>query len=199
MQLNKEYPHLYNSWCGAKSRCRNPNNKDYARYGGRGVKFSSEWEHFKPFLEWAISSGWKDGLTLDRIDPNGDYEPSNCRWATVKEQNNNRRNNYFLTVNGKTRSCRYWSDLIGIPHTTVSYWIAKYGEDVAISKISSAMSNGYGGKPYAKGMRLYCTTNDTEYNSLRDAAKRLSLERTKLAKCVRTNTPYDGYEFVAID
>lgn len=76
-------------WNGAKNRCNNPNNKDYVNYGGRGIKFSKKWDNFVDFL--AYMGDKPAGLTLDRIDNDGNYEPGNCRWATISQQNNNQR------------------------------------------------------------------------------------------------------------
>lgn len=81
----------YMSWFLMKQRCTNPNNKDWHRYGGRGISVCHEWfNNSKLFVEWAESNGWAEGLTLDRINSNGNYEPSNCKWSTRKEQANNR-------------------------------------------------------------------------------------------------------------
>lgn len=82
---------LYDVWSQMKSRCENPNNKNYPGWGGRGIRVYSEWHEFKPFFEWAISNGYESGLTIDRRDNDGDYEPSNCRFVTTLVQNNNRR------------------------------------------------------------------------------------------------------------
>lgn len=83
---------LYRIWSGMKARCGNPNAPKYRLYGGRGVKVCDEWLHdFKSFYEWAMEHGYGDGLTIDRVDCDGNYEPSNCRWATIAEQNKNRR------------------------------------------------------------------------------------------------------------
>lgn len=82
---------LYNIWKNARQRCRNPRATDYDLYGRRGVKFSPEWDDFKAFREWALANGYSDELTLDRIDPDGDYGPTNCRWVTWKEQRHNQR------------------------------------------------------------------------------------------------------------
>ena len=82
---------LYNIWKNARQRCRNPKSPDYYLYGARGVKFSTDWDDFETFRAWALANGYQDDLTLDRKDPDGDYTPENCRWATWKEQRHNQR------------------------------------------------------------------------------------------------------------
>jgi len=80
----KGKPGIYQSWADAKSRCSNPNVKAYYRYGGKGIKVCIRWQSFEAFLE-DMGSEWQPGLTLDRIDPDGDYEPRNCQWLTRGE------------------------------------------------------------------------------------------------------------------
>lgn len=102
----------YNSWLAMKSRCSNPNYKSFQRYGGRGITVCDRWrESFEAFLE---DMGERpDGTTLDRVDPNGNYCPENCRWATVNEQQNNRTSTILVTRCGRTMSVVEWCRELG--------------------------------------------------------------------------------------
>lgn len=83
---------LYRRWADMKTRVKNPNCRSAKNYGDRGVSLCKQWEQYEPFRDWALSHGYRDDLTLDRIDVDGDYCPENCRWITIREQCRNKRN-----------------------------------------------------------------------------------------------------------
>lgn len=97
-----------------KQRCSNPKNKQYADYGGRGIGYHPLWESFAVF-QGEMQQGYKKGLTIERIDNSKGYSKENCRWATRKEQNNNKRSNIVLTYNGKTLPLALWAEELGVP------------------------------------------------------------------------------------
>lgn len=97
-----------------KSRCNNPKNKKYYRYGNRGVTVCEEWQQFEAFYKWAMESGYRNGLSIDRIDNDGNYCPENCRWATHREQANNTSKTIKIEFNGETKTLSEWADSIGI-------------------------------------------------------------------------------------
>ena len=94
-----------------KQRCCNPNNISYKYYGLKGIKVCSEWlDDFMNFYNWATENGYRDNLTIDRINADDDYKPSNCRWATCKEQSSNRGCNHWITYKGKTQTLTDWAN-----------------------------------------------------------------------------------------
>jgi len=102
-----------------RRRCNNPKSDYYNNYGGRGIKVCKEWNDYSNFREWALSSGYLENLSIDRIDVDGDYQPSNCRWATRKEQANNTRRNIKLTYKGVTKTATEWAREIGITKSAI--------------------------------------------------------------------------------
>lgn len=107
---------LFHIWSNMKARCSNKNLGSWKNYGGRGISVCSDWMRFEAFRDWALLNGYDENLTIDRIDVNGNYEPKNCRWTTMKEQARNKRNN--VVYKGKCLS--EWAEEMGIGLKTLS-------------------------------------------------------------------------------
>ncbi len=108
---------LYHIWEDMKNRCYNAKNKRYHSYGGRGITVCDEWKNdFKVFYDWAHLNGYSAELTIDRIDVNGSYEPTNCKWSTQKQQGNNRTTNRRIELNGVVKTVAQWCDYKGMPY-----------------------------------------------------------------------------------
>ena len=127
-----KYTRLYKIWGSMKKRCYNPNSPNYKYYGAKGIKICDEWKNdFKVFHDWAFANGYDENAeygkcTIDRIDVNGNYEPSNCRWIDVKSQERNRGNNNFITYNNETHCISEWAEILGINYITLHQRICKY-------------------------------------------------------------------------
>ena len=114
---NGQRTKAYRAWLGLRERCNNPFNRKYADYGGRGIKVCVRWNNFSNFLK---DMGEPDkGMSLDRIDNNGDYSPDNCRWATIQEQASNKRSNVWITHRGKTQTVTQWAREVDIKEDTL--------------------------------------------------------------------------------
>lgn len=135
-------------FCAMKQRCYNPNNKHYEYYGGRGITICDEWmDNLQSFFDWAFENGYKKGLTIDRIDVNGNYAPNNCRFVKMSVQCRNKRNNIMVTLNGQTKVLAEWCELLGrdyhIVHARLCRgWTLKKALMTPIKKSSSRNSNG---------------------------------------------------------
>lgn len=122
---------LYRVWQGIISRCQNKNNVEFQNYGGRGISICDEWrESFNCFREWANESGYKEGLTIDRIDNNGNYEPDNCRWVTSKEQARNTTKNIIFEHNGERYILKDLAHAFGINYNTLYNRLFSYKWDL---------------------------------------------------------------------
>ena len=110
---------LYRIWAEMKNRCSDPDSTAYKYYGGRGISVCTEWLNFEPFMKWALESGYTDFLTIDRIDVNGNYCPSNCRWTNMSVQANNKRTSRYVEYKNEKHTISEWSRLIGINKTTI--------------------------------------------------------------------------------
>ncbi len=117
---------IYSIWKGMKQRCCNKNSTKYKDYGARGIIICQEWlNNFICFYNWALKNGYADNLSIDRIDANGNYEPLNCRWVTLKEQNNNRRSNNNITIWNKTQNLELWCKELNIKRSQVYKLVQK--------------------------------------------------------------------------
>lgn len=111
---------FYEQYRGMLKRCYDCNAINYKDYGGRGITVCDEWRNDPAaFRDWAIENGWEEGLTLDRVNNDGPYCPTNCRWVTTKEQAKNKRSNLLLSFRGQTKIAADWADELGIPRKTL--------------------------------------------------------------------------------
>ena len=136
-----DYHNLFLVWETMRGRCQNPNREKYKHYGARGIKVCDEWNLAKNFCSWALKNGYKQGLQIDRINNDGDYEPSNCRWVTAKENSRNRRNTKFLTLFGETKCVAEWCETLPISQFTIYWWYKKLGKECTESKIKNVIAN----------------------------------------------------------
>lgn len=112
---------IYSIWNNMIMRCEDKNIPLYERYGARGITVCDEWKNFDNFYKWAMENGYSDNLTIDRINYNGNYEPSNCRWAGIITQANNTRRNFYIEYQGETHTLAEWSRIIGFKYDLVKH------------------------------------------------------------------------------
>lgn len=124
---NESNTKLYRTWQSIRYRCENKNNTAYYAYGELGVCVCEEWHEYIKFKEWAINNGYKDNLTIDRINPYGNYEPSNCRWITKSEQVFNRKNTLYIRVNGEEIIFAKYVKLTGARYNRLFEKLSKEG------------------------------------------------------------------------
>jgi hypothetical protein len=120
---------IYNIWRGMRDRTRRKSHPHYKNYGGRGIKVCKEWESFETFYTWAISHGYKEGLSIDRLDNDGDYCPENCKFSTREEQANNKRNNHIITVDGESHNIEQWAKILGVKRSAIAQRIKRKWSD----------------------------------------------------------------------
>ena len=194
---NINNPKLLYVWRTMKQRCLVPTCKDYRLYGGRGIRICDEWlNDFFSFNSWAEKNGYKEGLMLDRIDNDGNYEPKNCRWATSVEQANNKRTNVFITLNGETNTLREWCTFINI----------RYGTVEARLRRGWTIEQAFGIEPYNPPKRILKSRRKKvlqfsmdnvflrEWDSMYNAAEYLGCNPHYIKKtCLGEQKSYAGY------
>lgn len=119
LKYGETAPRLYNIWNKMRGRCMNELNKDYEYYGGRGISICDEWQEYINFYYWAMNNGYDDDLTIDRIDNDEDYSPENCRWATRKQQSNNKSDNHLINFDGETKTIAQWARSLGVKSSLI--------------------------------------------------------------------------------
>ena len=138
----KRHEKIYNVWYNMIRRCELPNDKSYNNYGARGIKVCEEWHDPGKFFEWAEETGYKHGLELDRIDVNGNYCPENCRWISHTANNNNKRNNVFVEMNGEEHTISEWCRILDVTAKKINYYRDKgYAGDKLYNKLTGGKEN----------------------------------------------------------
>jgi len=124
---------LYGIWVRMRQRCSDSNSSDYERYGGRGIKVCDEWNDFGNFHDWAHANGYKKHLTIERINNDGDYEPTNCKWVAPEKQARNKRNNRFIEFRGQKKTLAEWSEITGIDSSLLRYRLKRWSVEEALT------------------------------------------------------------------
>lgn len=164
-----------------KARCYNSNSPEYKNYGGRGIIVCDEWKNNrKAFKEWALKNGYKNGLTIDRIDNNKEYSSENCRWTDRVTQANNTSTNLYITYNGKTQSMADWCRELNLSYSTVRYrmsngWTAERAFEIKNGKKGCAHYEKlitYKGK--TQSIKNWCKELNLNYSTVKSRFSKLN-------------------------
>lgn len=170
---------LYRIWQGMITRCVNPNSKSYRYYGNRGVVVCDEWrKDFQSFREWALINGYAENLTIERINNNGNYEPSNCKWATLKEQQNNTRKNHIITSQGESLTLAQMSEKHNIPVGILTNRINNLGWDAESATTSPILIRH-------SGRRVIRIEDGKEFKTITEAGKETNCDNSYISKACR--------------
>lgn len=173
--IRRSLAHKYN---GMKQRCYNPKNSEYKNYGARGIGICEEWlSNPDSFFEWGVLNGYEKGLTIDRIDVNSGYEPKNCRWATMAEQQSNKRSNVMVECNGEMVTLAEASRRIGVSESAV--WM-RVKRGIPVDR-----------KPY-KWEKPVVRDDGVVFQSVKDAAKSVGVNDTKVSAVCNGNRKTTG-------
>lgn len=167
-------------WHGMKRRCEDPKHKGYESYGGRGITVCNEWRDYVTFARWAISHGYDDGLTIDRINNDGNYEPNNCRWVTIKEQLRNTRRNHLGTINGTTKTVTECAEEYGLDPNTV---LTRMSKGMSLQESLLKKTHRHGGR----GIPIRCIDTGEEFQSVTAVSEKYGFNTSCIARAVRLN------------
>lgn len=184
----KSRTRLYRIWCNMKSRCCNPNTPKYKDYGGRGIRMCNFWKYsFEEFARWAKENGYKDGLTIDRIDNNSGYCPMNCRWATPAQQSRNQRTNN--KYNGICLTD--WSKTLKVERRALHNFIKRNGWENAITFYTKKLNGEIARKNTC--VPVCCVELNLIFPSIIDAAECMGLDASNITKvCMGKRKQYKG-------
>lgn len=133
---------LYEIWQGMRTRCYRVTDARYHRYGGRGISICDEWKNdFVAFYDWANKNGYSESLTIDRIDNNGNYDPTNCKWSTAEKQCNNRESNIKITIGNTTKTLTQWCEIFDLEYSAIHARYVRNGFG-GIDELFSPTRNG---------------------------------------------------------
>lgn len=178
--------HFYWVWKAMKARCNNKNNKGYKNYGGRGIYYTSSWEEFKGFYKDMFSS-YKRGLTLERIDNNGNYCKENCKWILKSDQSKNRRNNIFVKYEGKNYKLFEISKLHGLKYARLYERLFRYKVP-----LEAALKNNF------KKRKAYTFSQKKMIAKCKDCRKdfnKKGANQLRCEKCIKKNYTKYHYEY----
>lgn len=168
---------LFSVYNTMKERCYNPSNHKYYRYGARGIKVCDEWLcNPKSFFDWAQNNGYKEGLTIDRINNDGDYCPNNCRWSNAITQGNNKSNNVKYEYNGTTKTIREWADSLGISYAAVKSRIAR-GTFDQLFNVKSANTHLVTYSDVTMSVKEWADFLDMNYTAVRSRVQRGNFDK----------------------
>lgn len=187
---------LYGIWYDMRQRCSYEKSINWHLYGGRGIRVCDEWQQdFEKFRDWALENGYKDDLQLDRIDNDGNYEPSNCKWSTRSEQGNNRRTCAYVTIGGETKSVSEWCKETGV-NRMVAYsrirngWNPEDAVTVTDPNVGRARSASSKYKPV--------TVDGERFESIKAAAEHIGVRPGTFSAALRASRQIGGHEIAYV-
>lgn len=137
---NRKKERLYSIWMNMKSRCNNTNSPSHAFYGNKGISVCVQWENnYYAFREWSLNNGYKDELSIDRIDFNGNYKPSNCRWVNTIIQNTNKSNNVNFTLGVEVKCFKHWCKTLGLNYKSEHTFLSRNGKEKSLERLKKAI------------------------------------------------------------
>ena len=184
----------YNSYRSMMDRCKNLNARNYPLYGGRGITVCKEWDDIEKFEQWVKESNYEVGLTLERKDVNGNYEPTNCEWVNRKRQANNRRNTVYVTIDGVTKTISEWAEFSGINRSTLNN---RYSQGIRgimlLHRVEDTkFKEGYNRYVNSKHYSDYNAPTIIEADKKSEDNQKINCKETKCENCV--NHKYCDYE-----